>query len=158
MNVYACHYRGIAGYCCRRHKSKWLFVPDLGAFSSEIHRHVHLEELVFANPLAHAFEASLQQHPGILRSVLKGLKELLLPAKNHSTIGGLLFAPMVWYRPLVKKLDSSRMPCLPTHILAGHEKEKTLPVCGCCCIYCHILPVWPATVPQPRIHQVPAGR
>ena len=52
MNVYQCWYRGLYGYCCRNHNSKWMFVPELGQTNSSIHKHISFHELVFNNAFA----------------------------------------------------------------------------------------------------------
>ena len=93
MNVYQCWYRGLNGYCCRAHNSRWMFVPELGQHSNKIHKQVSLHELVFENPFAKRFELNKEYLFEKRRSnFLFFLKDLFFPMRRPNTVGGLLFA------------------------------------------------------------------
>ncbi len=93
MNVYQCWYRGLSGYCCRGHNSRWMFVPELGQPNNRIHKHVSLHDLVFDNPFAKKFELRLEQSLEQKRtSLFFFLKDLFFPPRKPNTVGGLLFA------------------------------------------------------------------
>ncbi len=92
MNVYQCWYLGLRGYCCRSYNSRWMFVPELGQ-TSNIHKHISLNDLVFNNVFAKEYELKIEQRIQQIRSnPFHFIKELLFPAKKASTVGGLLFA------------------------------------------------------------------
>lgn len=93
MNVYQCWYRGLSGYCCRAHNSRWMFVPELGQINNRIHKHVSLHDLVFDNPFAKMHELTIERSLEKTRgNLFYFLIELFFPAKRPSTVGGMLFA------------------------------------------------------------------
>ncbi len=93
MNVYECWYQGIRGYCCRSHNMRWLFIPDLGQLSSRIHKHVAIEDLIFANPFAKSYELSAElAHSGLVNKLASWITQLFFPVRRPATVGGLLFA------------------------------------------------------------------
>ena len=89
MNVYTCHYKNTPGYCCRIKVDNWLFVPEMGAHTRSIHRHLKLTDLIFNNQQAQEFEFTHEKQPAFHKQIL----EFFFPPKPSLTIGGLLYAP-----------------------------------------------------------------
>ena len=72
---------------------KWLFIPDLGQLSDRIHKHVAIEDLIFANPFAKSYELSAElARTGFMNKLLLLCRNLLFPVRRSATVGGLLFA------------------------------------------------------------------
>lgn len=93
MNVYSCWYRGLSGYCCRGHNSRWMFVPELGQTNNNIQKHISFHELVFDNSFARQYELELERRLQKLKiNPFNFLKYLLFPARKASTVGGMLFS------------------------------------------------------------------
>ncbi len=92
MNVYQCWYLGLRGYCCRGHNSRWMFVSELGQANNN-YKHISLNDLVFNNVFAKEYELKIEERIQQIKSnPFYFIKELFFPAKNASTVGGLLFA------------------------------------------------------------------
>lgn len=92
MNVYPCRYRGIAGFGCKDHKLRWMFVPDMGQLSNRIHRNLTLDDLQFVNEQAYEFELRLEKKASSLFNGIKWLTQLLSKAGRAATVEGQLLA------------------------------------------------------------------
>ncbi|MEQ8795962.1 MAG: hypothetical protein RLT87_04575 [Gammaproteobacteria bacterium] len=92
MNVYPCRYRGSAGFGCKDHKQRWMFVPDMGQLSKRIHRNLTLDDLQFANELAYEFELRLENNASSFLNGLKRASRLFTKAGRASTVEGQLLA------------------------------------------------------------------
>ena len=93
MNVYQCWYRGLSGYCCRNHNLKWMFVPEMGQYNNNVHKHISLNDLVFNNVFAKQYELKIEHRIEKQKSnPLYFLKWLFFPEKKPNTVAGLLFA------------------------------------------------------------------
>ena len=90
MNVYTCWYLGNYGYGCRTRSRKWMFVPELGQPDNKIYKNLTLNDLVFKNPFDRKLELDLERK---LRefSLLRLIKQSVLPPQRLHTVGGLLF-------------------------------------------------------------------
>ena len=89
MNVYNCFYRGNIGYSCRMRGRNWMFVPDFGQPDRRVHRGLALDDLVFADPRAKAWERSRETRR---RIGLEAVRNLLLGGSEESrSVGGMLF-------------------------------------------------------------------
>ena len=72
MNVYPCCYQGISGFGCKDFRQRWMFIPDMGQLSNKIYRNLELNQLVFKNERAQAFEYSLENDKSsILQAILR---------------------------------------------------------------------------------------
>ena len=92
MHVYQCHYRGMNGYCCRKHNASWMFVPELGEASPEVQKNVSLHELEFHNTFAKSYELALEGEKKLVTRLFAAIKGMLLPGQRSMTLGGRLFA------------------------------------------------------------------
>ena len=92
MNVYLCRYRGMTGYCCRKHNSKWMFVPELGQVSDAVIRNVALENIDFDNTFAKTYELALENEKKLVNRIIIMFRNLLLPVSRPVTLAGKLFA------------------------------------------------------------------
>ncbi len=92
MNVYQCWYLGLRGYCCRNHNSSWMFVPELGQSTGNIHKHISINDLVFNNSFAKEYELKIERSfEKIRNNPFSLLKSFLFPSKKMGTVGGMLF-------------------------------------------------------------------
>lgn len=92
MNTYACWYQGLLGYCFEHPHSGWWFIPEQGQPDSRVHRHLSLQDFIFANRFEWQFENRLQQGRGIKPLWRRCLEALFMPLKPQ-TVAGLLLLP-----------------------------------------------------------------
>lgn len=94
MNIYACWYHGLPGYCFEHPRSGWWFVPEQSQPASAAYRHLHLQDFIFVNASDWRFErARLQQRPPVWRRLLNSWLNGVPPR----TVAGLLLLPIDRY-------------------------------------------------------------
>lgn len=92
MNVYSCTYKKSQGYCCRRHDTTWMFVPQFGEPDRHIYKKVPFEDLEFSIPEEKIFEAIFENR--LRQSGLTRQFKNLFKKDGARTVGGKLFCPI----------------------------------------------------------------
>ncbi len=95
MNIYACWYHGLPGYCFEHPRSGWWFIPEQGQADPTPCRHLRLRDFIFVNTGEWRFELNrLQQpRPALWRRLLNGWLNSVKPR----TVAGLLLLPSSRY-------------------------------------------------------------
>ncbi|MCS3903778.1 hypothetical protein J2T55_001810 [Methylohalomonas lacus] len=95
MNIYACWYNGLPGYCFEHPHSGWWFVPERDRPDSTPCRHLHLLDFIFVNAREWRFEVARLQQPR--PSLWQRLLNRWLGDRPPRTVAGLLLLPINQY-------------------------------------------------------------